>query len=319
MVNKPTSWRSAARYALPLSGALLGGALGVAGYTAYSLNRPRPRAWQEEFTFSPIEVQVPFEDVSFETVDGLTIRGWFFPRHETSHVAVCCTGHRGAKHELLGIGSALWRAGNNVLLFDFRGCGDSDPSPISLAHREVADALAAVRYVSDRVPNARIAMVGHSMGAAVAILVAATDPSVLGVVADSSFTSIRDLVAHHFQRHRLPPSVVPLTDIVNRWRYGYRFAAVRPIDVVARISPRPLLFIHGMNDSLIPVEHTLRLYEAAGEPKELWLVDGARHVGAYFHDRTAYVRRVAEFVERALRDGDAESEGQPSHAGQDRT
>src|SRR3712207_7622089 len=50
-------------------------------------------------------------------------------------------------------------------------------------------------------------------------------------------------------------------------------------------SPRPLLIVHGTADALIPVEHARRLYEVAGEPKELWLVDGAAHCGAYFVDR----------------------------------
>src|SRR5207248_1496142 len=121
--------------------------------------------------------------------------------------------HRGSKPDMLGIGSYLWRAGNNVLLFDFRGCGESDPSPISLAHHEVNDARAAVQFVRARIPEARIGMLGFSMGAAVTILVAAADTGVRAVVADSSFTSIRDVVAHHMRRHRLPPSVVPLADI----------------------------------------------------------------------------------------------------------
>lgn len=291
---------------------MLTAALGIASYTAYRLNQPRPRTWRDEFTFSPFEVDVPHEEVSFLTDDDLTIRGWFFPRAETNRVVVCCTGHRGVKSELLGIGSGLWRAGNNVLLFDFRGCGQSDPAPISLAHREVMDARAAVRFVSERVPGAQIAMVGFSMGAAVSILVAATDAIVRAVVADSSFTGVREVVAHNLGKHRLPPPVVPLTDVVNRWRYGYPFAAVRPIEMVAQIAPRPLLIIHGESDELIPVSHARQLFERAEQPKELWIVPGARHCGAYFHDRATYVRRVSRFLDGAFT---AARTGRPSVTG----
>jgi alpha-beta hydrolase superfamily lysophospholipase len=279
---------------------MLVGALGVAGYATYLINQPRPRTWRDDFSFTPFELDVPSESVTFRTDDGLAIRGWLFPREETNRVIVCCTGHRGSKPDLLGIGSSLWRNGFNVLLFDFRGCGDSDPSPISLAHHEVNDARAAVRFVSDRVPGAEIGMLGYSMGAAVAILVAASDPTIRAVVADSSFTSIRDVVAYRMGRHRLPPPVVPLADIVNRWRYGYPFSAVRPIDVVGRISPRPLAIIHGAADDMIPVDHAHELFAAAGEPKELWIVPETRHCGAYFRERAEYVERVTRFFQRAL-------------------
>ena len=87
---------------------------------------------------------------------------------------------------------------------------------------------------------------------------------------------------------------------MTRWRYGYPFQAVRPLDAVAKIAPRPLLLIHGTADTVIPVVHSYRLYEAAGDPKELWIFEGAQHCGGYFADRPAYVQRVAEFFAKAL-------------------
>lgn len=289
------------RLALPVGGIVLTGALSIAAYTARSLNTPRRRSEMDGFTFTPWEVQVPYESVEFVTEDGVTIRGWWFPRQESNQVVVGCTGHQGVKSDLLGIGSGLWRAGNNVLLFDFRGCGESDEAPPSLAHNELPDARAAVLYAHRRLPGARLGLIGYSMGAAVAILVAATDGSVRAVVADSSFAGMREVIGHAFTRFRLPPyPMLGLTDTVNRWRYGYRFAAVRPLDVVGCISPRPLLLIHGQDDRTVPAEHARQLYAAAGEPKELWIAPGTPHCGAYFDDRAHYVRKVAYFFDRAL-------------------
>jgi fermentation-respiration switch protein FrsA (DUF1100 family) len=246
-------------------------------------------------------VQVPHEAVSFQTDDGLTLRGWWLPQPQSDRVIVGFTGHRGAKHELLGIGSGLWRAGNNVLLFDFRGRGDSDIAPLSLAHKELPDARAAIRYARERMPNGKIGVIGYSMGAAVALLVTAADPNIAAVVADSPFASIRDVLENAYKLRRLPPRfLLELSDVINRWRYGYQFEAVRPVDVVGQIAPRPLLVIHGTADSLIPAEQGQQVYDAAGEPKELWLVPDAIHCGAYFVDRPAYVERVAAFFDRAL-------------------
>jgi fermentation-respiration switch protein FrsA (DUF1100 family) len=70
--------------------------------------------------------------------------------------------------------------------------------------------------------------------------------------------------------------------------------------VVAAISPRPLLLIHGSADKLVPVEHTHAFYAAARDPKERWLIEGAEHCGGYFADRVTYVDRVAAFFEQYL-------------------
>lgn len=292
--------RSSLRYVLPLGGALMAGAVGVAAYAARTISGPR-RQLKNEFTFSPWEVQVAHEPISFQTADGLTIRGWWFDRPESTRVVIGLTGHRGTKTDLLGIGSGLWRAGNNVLLFDYRGCGQSDAGRQSLAHHEMADAQAAVRYALDRVPDARLGVIGYSMGGAIAILLTAREPQIRAVVADSPFATMRDVVMHAYRRRRLPPRpLLDLTDALTQWRYGYPFGAVRPIDVIGQIAPRPLLLMHGTADEVIPVEHGYRLYEAASEPKELWIFEGATHCGGYFADRPHYVGRVAQFFANAL-------------------
>jgi fermentation-respiration switch protein FrsA (DUF1100 family) len=81
---------------------------------------------------------------------------------------------------------------------------------------------------------------------------------------------------------------------------GYRGSDVVPLRDVAAIAPRPLLIIHGTADTSIPFEHAVQVYAAAGEPKELWLAEGATHCGAYFLDRSAYCSRIIEFFADAL-------------------
>ena len=294
----------AARYGGALLTTAFGvaGALGVAAYTTLKLNAPSRKV--NPYTFTPWELGVEHEAVVFGQDHGIVLRGWWFPHPDTRRVVIGCTGHRGAKHELLGIGSGLWRAGNNVLLFDFRGRGESDQGPFSLAFYEMADLEAAVDYVVKRMPRAHVGVVGYSMGAAVALSVAARDPRISAVVADSSFATIRGVIEYAYTRYRMPlRPMLTLTDMVNRLRYGYPFDAVQPVNVVGAIAPRPLLLIHGAADSLIPVKHSEALYAAAAEPKELWIVPDADHCGGYFVDRAEYVRRVAHFFKRTL-DGD---------------
>jgi uncharacterized protein len=289
------------KFLLPLAGGLATSALGAAAYASRQVNGPRKMTTGDQFTFTPWELQIPFESVEIVTDDGVTLRGWWLPHSESDHAVICCHGHRGAKQNLLGIGAGLWRVGNSVLLFDFRGCGDSDAAVQSLAYNEVTDGHAAVRFVHQLCPSAKIGILGFSMGGAVAILVAASNPDVEAVMADSSFADMRGVMSHAFRRKRLPPRpLVDLTDVINRRRYGYAFSAVRPIDVIGKIAPRPILLIHACDDDLTPLSHARRLFAAAGEPKELWTEDNAGHCGTYFVDRPGYVARAAEFFEKSL-------------------
>jgi fermentation-respiration switch protein FrsA (DUF1100 family) len=276
--------------------------VGAAAYATARINLRAPDTFFSEYTFSPFETQVEgYEEVTLHTLDGLKLSAWWLPRPESRHVVIGLAGHRSAKSDMLGIGSGLWRAGNNVLLFDWRSRGQSDIAQHSLAYYELRDAEAAVAYALDRCPGARLGLIGYSMGASVAILLAAADPRISALVADSPFTGIAEVVAHGATQLRLPARlVVPMADRLTGWRYGYRFGAVRPIEAVAAISPRPLLLIHGGADTLIPVSHAHEFYAAAREPKERWIVEGVDHCGAYFADRAGYVKRVAAFFEQYL-------------------
>ncbi len=281
---------------------MIGGALGAAWYISTRVSPEPRRTALDDYTFTPWELGVPYETVSLHSADGLRLAGWWLPQANPRGVIVSCHGHAGRKDDTLGISSSLWRAGYAVLLFDFRGRGESEDWPHSLISREVDDLRAAVAFAAQRAPGGRVGVVGFSMGAAVALLAAAVDPAIAAVVADSAFTSGRDVVTHGVRSVlRLSPEVLVLAadELVQR-RHGYRFSHARPIDAIGRISPTPLLIIHGDGDSVVPVEHAQRLYAAAGEPRELWIVPGVEHCGAYFLDRPGYCQRVADFFTQYL-------------------
>lgn len=249
------------------------------------------------YGFTPFEVGVDAEDVAFTASDGTRLAGWWLDRPGSDRVVICCHGHRGTKADMLGLGPGLWHAGFSVLIFDFRGNGDSADGPQSLAHYEQRDLEAAIDLVAERRPDAEIDVAGFSMGAAVAILVAARDQRVRRVVADSSFADMHGVVAAAALGMRLPPvPLVSLVSLVTRLAYGYGFHEVQPVEAVDAIAPRPLLLVHGSRDSTIPVDHARRLADAAGPGSRLVLVDGVEHCGAYFADRPGYIERIATFL-----------------------
>jgi fermentation-respiration switch protein FrsA (DUF1100 family) len=307
-------WRRRLRRAATVAGIAAGGAtvgsLGMAYYVARALTAPVPVTPTDAHLLSPFETGAEYEDVTFpsEGAADRVLHGWWYPRPETSRVVICCPGYRGTKSDLIGISYALWRAGFNVLTFDFHGHGADHGAPVTLAYREVRDLFGALDYAHTRVAHAQIGVIGFSMGAAVTILAAARRQDVRAVVADSPFATHEDVVAHAIERvTRLPGRrLARLADTFLGWRAGYRHRDVRPVAEVAAIAPRPLLLIHGAADRTIPVEHAYRVYEAAGAPKELWIGEGADHCGTYFLDRPGYCARVAAFFERAF---DADTTG----------
>jgi fermentation-respiration switch protein FrsA (DUF1100 family) len=287
--------------------AVFGATAGVGYYVAHTITAPRRPDPLDGYVVTPYETGVPSENIRIPTErQDNALDGWWFPHPETDRVILGLTGYRSPKSDLIGIGSALWRAGFNVLLFDYQGHGHGPSAPVTLAHRELRDVHFALDYALRRLPNARVGVIGYSMGAALAILAAAERPEIRVVVADSPFATHADVVTHAIARtiHLPGEPFLAAADYFLERRAGYRSADVSPLRVVVKIAPRPLLLIHGTEDLTIPYTHTERLYEAAGAPKELWIAEGAAHCGAYFLDRPAYTQRVTSFLATGLeRDG----------------
>ena len=140
------------------------------------------------------------------------------------------------------------------------------------------------------------------MGAVVSLLGAAGDPSIQALVLDSPYSDLRGVLRENVRRRSLLPGApfVAATGLWMRLRHGVRIADASPITVLSGLEPRPLFFVHGGDDTVTPVQHSRRLYDAYRGPREIWVVPGAPHTGAYFADRPVYVERVAGFFARNL-------------------
>jgi fermentation-respiration switch protein FrsA (DUF1100 family) len=307
-------WKRQARRAAAAAGMLAGGTalttVGLGYYVAHVLTAPKRPSPMDDYVMTPFEMGADVEEISFVPARGdYILHGWWFHRPATRRVIVGCHGYRGSKSELIGIATLLWRAGFNVLLFDYHGHGADIGAPVTLGYREVQDFFGALDYVERRVPGAAVGVIGFSMGASIAIIGSARRPDVRCVVADSPFTSHHDVVLHNIQRvtHVSGHLIARVADAFIFRRAGYRARDVAPVREVAAIAPRPLLVIHGTADTTIPVAQAYAVYEAAREPKELWLGEGAGHCGTYFLDRPGYSERVTTFFARYLADVNAEA------------
>jgi fermentation-respiration switch protein FrsA (DUF1100 family) len=263
---------------------------------------PARPSFLDDFGFTPWEFQVNYEDLDLVTADGVSFGAWFFRQSGSPQVIVISPGHKGRRESLLGIAVALWRKGFNVLVYSYRGMPGSDRTVVTMGVREVQELESAIAFARRRVRGARIGLLGYSMGAVVSLLGAAGDPSVEALVLDSPFSDLRRVVRENIRRYTLLPGA-PFVMAVGLWlrlRHGVRISESSPIAVLSGLESRPVFFIHGGADGITSVQHSRLLHDAYKGPREIWVVQGAPHTGAYFADRQLYVERVAGFFARNL-------------------
>jgi alpha-beta hydrolase superfamily lysophospholipase len=228
----------------------------------------------------PSDYGLPYERISFPSYDGTILRGWFVPAVQPRATVVFCHGRAGSKAPDLIYVPQLRQHGFNVLLFDFRAHGESDGHKSSLVYYERRDLLAAIAYLQNRGIQ-EVGLMGFSMGAAVAIATAPLSQAVRAVIADSAFAELRTILVTYLQQQGIPRWLASGLATWIIWAAGLRLHChlpdADPLRWVGQIAPRPLLLIHGGQDEGIPVSDAQRLYNAAGEPKELWVVAEAEH------------------------------------------
>jgi len=223
------------------------------------------------------------------SADGLELVGQLYiPAQDKAHLALCiCHGIPVHPPDPTDKGYALLAqrfcgAGFVTLIFNFRGTGRSQGNLDILGWTRDLQAALDHLYDLKGIDKTRVCLLGFSGGAAVSVYVAAHDRRVSLVVtcacpADFAALSQKETPAETIGRFRqigairdndFPPSI-------EDWQRG--FEMVCPVKWVDRISPRPLLLVHGDADELIPIEHAHRLYQKAKEPKELKIIPGGKH------------------------------------------
>ncbi len=199
-----------------------------------------------------------------------------------------------------GLAGEICRQGFTVLIFNFRGTGGSQGNFDILGWADDLKAALDYLWTVPEVSGASLSLLGFSGGAAVAVCVAALDERVSAVAACACPAEFDSLVVERGQSsavidHFRDVGIIKDKDFPaspEDWLDGFR--QVRPINYVSRISPRPLLLVHGDRDETVAVDHAQRLYAQAREPKQLVIIDGLGH-------RLRQDERVVTIVARWLK------------------
>ena len=252
----------------------------------------------------PDQYKLPYENIYFKTQDGVLIKGWFIPQPTSDKTIILMHGWGMNRADVFKNTYFLHDLGYNLMYFDFRALGESGGTTSSIGYLEVKDLQAAIAFLKDTRPFAcaSIGLYGLSMGGMVAICEAAQNPEIKCVVAEASYYSFRRVVSRWAWVHNKVP-YFPLMPIILH--YIRKNLSVNPEQYspkynIPKISPRPVFIIHGRYDNLVPAAQAKMLFKQAGEPKEIWLVPGAKHNKCAEVGGFEYKQRLMDFYKKYL-------------------
>ncbi|SDI91745.1 TAP-like protein [Frankineae bacterium MT45] len=247
----------------------------------------------------------PAETVSLDTTDGVRLAGSYRPGGPDGLSYVLAHGFTGSSssRQIRAVADELAAAGNAVLAFDARGHGRSGGYS-TLGEREIHDVAAAVAFLRGRRPGRPVVLVGWSMGGSSVLRHAGLGGDADAVVSVSSpgfwwERGTRSMRVVHWAVMTRTGRLVTRIARGTRIGSGWVVEPEQPVDVVAAISPRPVLLVHGENDQYFPVRHAHALAEAAASA-DFWLEPEMGH-GEHATDANL-VRRIDAWARQMLVD-----------------
>lgn len=233
--------------------------------------------------------------VSFKSESGATIDGWLLPGKKGTGAIILMHGVRANRLSMLDRGRLFSRAGYTVLLFDFQAHGESTGERITFGYLESRDAQAAVNFLRAQAPGEKIGVVGISLGGAAASL-ASPPLDVNAMVLEMVYPTINQAISNRLTMRlgRRSGWLTPLLSYQLRPRLGISSEVLRPIDHVGKLN-FPKLFIVGADDQHTTLAESRQMFEAASEPKQLWIVEGVRHDDLHRIAKNEYERRTLDF------------------------
>ena len=253
---------------------------------------------------TPALYRLPYSDVTVTSSDGLKLVGWFIPPRD-GRLVILQHGYKNNRAEMLNEADMLFRHGYGLLITSVRAHDFSEGERITFGIDEMKDLDAFYQFLLTRpeVNPEKIGMLGNSFGGLLAIHYASQNKKIKAVATNSAFSSLTDTVQtsiRHFTG--LPP--FPFAPLILFWGEREDGLKARDIDAtvwIRGISPRPILLMQGGADTTISTSSGQKLFDAAGDPKELWYDPEVPHAQFDTMRKDEYERRVSAFFDRYLK------------------
>ncbi len=228
---------------------------------------------------NPGDINLNYEEISFNTKDGISLAGWFIPSETSRATLIFCHGNAGNISHRLDKIKLFHELDLDVLIFDYRGYGLSKGKPSENGLYIDAEAVYDYLVTEKAVPPQKIIAYGESLGGAIAIDLAGRH-KLAGVIVEGCFTSISDVAKQIFP-------------FIPAFVYKAKFNALKKIK---NIKAHKLIF-HSIDDRIVPFKLGEKLFNAAADPKELVKLQGG-HNDAFFISRNVFISKIDEFVKK---------------------
>lgn len=243
------------------------------------------------------------EEITFTSRDGLRLGGYWIPVDSARGTVIMCPGQNGSLDKDIPQAVPLHRAGFNVLMFDFRAHGRSEGELVTIGALEQADLFGALDYLETARGITRVGVFGLSMGAGVALMVAAQDQRIAAAVVDGAYPTLAGILSGYLRIRGVPDLLARpfarLALLVGSLRAGYDIRGANPADLAGRIGV-PVLFIHGERDPFVRGDAVEALRAQVSAETDLWRVADCGHREAFALHPDAYNARVVAWFTRHL-------------------
>ncbi len=243
--------------------------------------------------------------VTFQSTDGVMLHGLLIERAKPQGNIVVCHGYRGSKETVAKFVDLF--PSHNMLLFDFRGHGESDDAYITIGDHEARDVAAAVHFLKNRFAQKQLPLVllGVSMGASACMKAIDSEPHLCDVaVLDSPYANLQEQIEHAYGMQS-PIPTFPFFHIAKRIGFYLSQSSfdVCPEEYIARVQV-PVMLIHSCSDTFIQPQQAMRIYARSHDAPakvRFWMTPPAPHACAHLEHYETYQKMLGKFFHKFLK------------------
>lgn len=241
----------------------------------FSFRAPRVKSTHTPKTLLDIDYSL----LSIPTENEKQLSAWFLEAPKATNTLVVLHGWGSNAEMMLPLAAPFYKVGLNVLLLDARSHGNSDKDTFSSLPRFAEDAQNAVTWLKYMHPGAaqKVALLGHSVGAAAVLLAASRRKDISAVISVSAFAHPTWMMQRYLNTLHVPSFIQPVILRYVEWVIGNRFNDIAPINTIRSIGC-PVLLVHGNEDNVVPIEDSRAiLTDSHSAHVRLVEVDAAGH------------------------------------------
>ena len=243
------------------------------------------------------------KEVLWMTNQGLKQAAWYVPAETTTNKTVIVVhGFTNDKEDMKPYAWMFHELGYNVLMPDNMSHGDSEGQIIGYGWNDRLNVIKWSEILIEENVDSQITLFGVSMGAATVMMAsgeASLPDQVINIIEDCGYSSVWDELKYQAKEMYNLPAFPILYEVsaISKIRAGFSYGQASSVKQLEN-NTRPVLFIHGSDDTFVPTNMVYKNYQATQGKKELYIVKGAKHADSFATDPQAYIKKIATFLKK---------------------